>query len=217
MSRLVPAYAVREPIAELIRQQYPAWQAGNYISEDKLREFRSEHLKALFSNQQREMTELEHQVVESVQRAEVLSKNVVEEEEQQSTFGQRVADHIAEFGGSWTFILSFLGFLVAWIAVNVFVLLARPFDPFPFILLNLILSCLAALQAPVIMMSQNRQEAKDRYRALHDYQVNLKAEIEIRQLHEKLDHLIMHQNQRLFELQQMQIDLLESLLDQNRP
>jgi uncharacterized membrane protein len=97
--------------------------------------------------------------------------------------------------------------------LNTVFLLQKPFDPYPFILLNLILSCLAALQAPVIMMSQNWQETKDRERAMHDYQVNLKAEIEIRQLHEKVDHLLIHQQQRLFEFQQIQIDLLEELLD----
>lgn len=106
------------------------------------------------------------------------------------TLGQRLADRIAEFGGSWTFILSFLGFIVVWMVINLIQLLSAPFDPYPFILLNLVLSCLAALQAPVIMMSQNRQEAKDRLRSEHDYHINLKAEREVREIHEKLDYLI---------------------------
>ncbi len=156
-----------------------------------LKDFRAQHIRNLFGGQQREMSQLKHEVLERVEKAETLSRNLVEESDQGLTFGERLADRIAEFGGSWSFILSFLGFLVLWIAVNVYVLLQRPFDPYPFVLLNLILSCVAALQAPVIMISQNRQEAKDRIRSLHDYQVNLKAEIEIRQLHEKLDHMIM--------------------------
>jgi uncharacterized membrane protein len=119
---------------------------------------------------------------------------------------------VADFGGSWTFILSFMGFLVLWILVNVFVLVAKPFDPFPFILLNLILSCIAAMQAPIIMMSQNRQEEKDRERAKRDYKVNLKSELEIRMLHEKVDHLIMHQQQELLEIQNIQMEMLNDIL-----
>ena len=102
--------------------------------------------------------------------------------------------------------------LILWISVNSFLLIKKPFDPFPFILLNLILSCLAAIQAPVIMMSQNRQEAKDRSRSQNDYQINLKSEIEIRQLHEKIDHILINQAQRLFEIQQIQIDMMEQML-----
>jgi uncharacterized membrane protein len=126
--------------------------------------------------------------------------------------GQRVADKVATFGGSWTFILSFLAFLLLWIAANAFILMNKGFDPYPFILLNLILSCLAALQAPVIMMSQNRQEEKDRERARNDYMVNLKSELEIRLLHEKLDHLILHQEQSLIEIQRVQIDMMNDIL-----
>lgn len=122
-----------------------------------------------------------------------MSKKVnfnIEEEIDNRTFGQRVADKVAAFGGSWTFIISFFVFILIWIALNVFFLTNKGFDPYPFILLNLILSCLASLQAPIIMMSQNRQEEKDRERAKKDYEVNLKAEDEIRQLNEKLDALL---------------------------
>ena len=118
----------------------------------------------------------------------------------------------AQFGGSWAFIISFGVVLVVWITINSGLLLNRPFDPYPFILLNLILSCIAALQAPVIMMSQNRQEAKDRIRGEHDYMVNLKAELEIRNLHEKMDYLVVQQGVRLMEIQQIQIELLEELV-----
>jgi len=125
------------------------------------------------------------------------------------TFGDRMSDRVATFGGSWTFIPSLLGVLVIWMTLNVSALLFKPFDPYPFILLNLVLSCVAALQAPIIMMSQRRQESKDRLRAENDYRVNLKAELEIRVLHDKIDHQVSHQWQRMTGLQEIQIELLE--------
>ncbi|HRO97260.1 MAG TPA: DUF1003 domain-containing protein, partial [Ferruginibacter sp.] len=123
-----------------------------------------------------------------------------------------VADKVASFGGSWAFILSFFSFLVLWIIVNLYILNTRPFDPYPFILLNLILSCLAAIQAPIIMMSQNRLEQKDRQRAEHDYKINLKAELEIQLLSEKIDHLLVHQSKKLLEIQEVQTDYLDDLM-----
>ena len=119
---------------------------------------------------------------------------------------------MATFGGSWTFIIFFGVFILLWIAFNIYLLANKGFDPYPFILLNLILSCLAALQAPVIMMSQNRQEEKDRERAKNDYMINLKSELEIRMLHEKLDHLMLHQQQELIEVQKMQIEMMNDIL-----
>ncbi len=118
-----------------------------------------------------------------------VSRNLNEEEEERLTFGQRLADRVATFGGSWTFILLFGGFLLTWMGVNAILLAQRAFDPYPFILLNLALSALAALQAPVIMMSQNRQSTKDRLQADLDYQINLKAELEVAQLHGKIDRV----------------------------
>ncbi len=136
----------------------------------------------------------------------------LEETDDNRTFGQRVADRVATFGGSWTFIISFMCFLFCWIGINVFFLYNKGFDPYPFILLNLILSCIAALQAPIIMMSQNRQEEKDRERAKKDFIVNLKAEKEIRLLQDKLDHILKHQHQELIEIQQTQIELLKEIV-----
>lgn len=130
------------------------------------------------------------------------------------SYGQRLADKVASFGGSWRFIILFGIFIIIWMVINIVLLLNKGFDPYPFILLNLILSCLAALQAPVIMMSQNRQEEKDRERAKQDYMVNLKAELEIRVLHEKLDHLIMHQQQELLNIQQIQVEMMEDIMRQ---
>jgi len=151
-----------------------------------------------------------------MKEGELISENVDKTVDEQLTFGQRLSDKIADFGGSWTFILSFFFFLALWIAFNIYSL-TKSFDPYPFILLNLILSCIAAMQAPVIMMSQNRQEEKDRERSKHDYQVNLKAELEIRMMHEKIDHLILHQQQRLFEIQRIQIEMLQEIHDKLTP
>ena len=163
-----------------------------------------------------ELTALDQEVVDSLQKHEILSENIGKEFEQGLTFGERLSDRIASFGGSWRFIIFFGGVLFVWIVINTAVLATRAFDPYPFILMNLILSCLAALQAPVIMMSQNRTEARDRARAENDYKVNLKAELEIRHLHEKIDHLLRKQYNRLFGIQQIQIELLEDLGQKRR-
>ena len=135
-----------------------------------------------------------------------------DDDDDNNTFGQRIADKVASFGGSWTFIIIFVSFLLGWIAINAFVFFNKGFDPYPFILLNLLLSCIAALQAPVIMMSQNRQGEKDREKAKNDYMINLKSELEIRMLHEKLDHLILHQEQSLIEIQKVQMDMMNDIL-----
>ncbi len=168
-------------------------------------------MHGLLESERGELSSLENEVVRSLREHELLSSNVDEEVEQNWTFGERMADKIADFGGSWAFLICFGIFLAIWVAANSIVLLWRPLDPYPFIFLNLILSCIAAVQAPVIMMSQNRQEAKDRIRAQHDYQINLKAELEIRHLHEKLDHLLSHQWERLVQIQELQLELLSDL------
>jgi uncharacterized membrane protein len=133
----------------------------------------------------------EQKVLGQIAARSTISRNL-SVADREPTFGERVADRVASFGGSWTFIFLFGGVIVGWIALNAWLLTGPP-DPFPFILLNLLLSMVAALQAPVIMMSQNRQAAKDRDAAEHDYEVNLKAELEIMSLHEKLDDLRMRQ------------------------
>jgi uncharacterized membrane protein len=160
-----------------------------------------------------ELGELEMETLKSLQENEIISRNPEEEIQTGLTFGQRVADRIAAFGGSWSFIISFAVVLLAWMFVNSFLHAAHPFDPYPYILLNLALSALAAIQAPVIMMSQNRQETRERLRSLNDYQVNLKAELEIRQLNQKMDHLLTHQLERLMEIQKTQIELIDEVKD----
>ncbi len=163
--------------------------------------------------QVRRLGALELQVVTQFLKRRPVAKNLNATFEQQITFGQRLADQVAAFGGSWTFIMLFGLVLVLWILANAHG--ARPWDPYPFILLNLVLSCLAALQAPVIMMSQNRQAAKDRLDAQNDYEVNLKAEMEILALHSKLDEVREREGQELVDLQQRHqalMDRLERLL-----
>lgn len=140
---------------------------------------------------------------ENIDDDELLTQILKEGETSEITIGQKVADKVASFGGSWTFIISFGLILIVWIIINSVVLITRPFDPYPFILLNLVLSCLAALQAPVIMMSQNRQEEKDRMRAQHDYLINLKAELEIRNLQTNM--------RNLFEIQKKQLELMNQI------
>ncbi|MGE5315394.1 MAG: DUF1003 domain-containing protein [Acidobacteriota bacterium] len=142
-----------------------------------------------------------------------ISTNVAQEHYEPMTFGQRLADRVASFGGSWTFITIFAVVLILWILFNSYILLVYhdAFDPFPYILLNLVLSMLAAIQAPIILMSQNRQSYKDRLNAEHDYEVNLKAELEILALHEKIDALRENQWNELIALQEKQIDLLGRL------
>jgi uncharacterized membrane protein len=157
------------------------------------------------------LTDLENEVLRGLKEHEILAKNPEIHAEDTITFGERLADQIASFGGSWKFIITFLLLLILWMILNTYVLIARPFDPYPFILLNLVLSALASLQAPLIMMSQNRQESRDRQRAMHDYQVNLKAELEIRQLHQKVDHLLSHQWERLVEIQEVQMELINEI------
>ena len=210
-SRMMPAALVRNAVAEQIKRSYPDWKPEGYICQSDLNQFRMQYIQNLLESEKGELTTLDHDVLESLQRHETLSSNVNAEFEKDSTLGEKMADGVASFGGSWKFITIFASILVIWIALNSFLLLKKPFDPYPFILLNLVLSCLAAIQAPVIMMSQNRQESKDRLRSQHDYRVNLKAELEIRQLHDKIDHLLSHQWERLVEIQQIQIDLLSEL------
>lgn len=205
---------IRGPLLKFIQQEHPGFTSEKYIAADKLNEYRKRYITQLIEEEVGEVSQLEADVISSIQNNKILSENIEDDIAEPSTFGQRTADRIASFGGSWTFIIIFFSFLATWMAVNVWLMATKPFDPYPFILLNLILSCLAAIQAPIIMMSQNRQEDKDRRRSEHDYKVNLKAEIEIRLLHEKLDHLIVHQNQRLLEIQQLQTDYLEDILRQ---
>lgn len=207
--RFVPGTLVRPEIAGHIRKQYPKWTSAEEICLDDLHRFRMEHIQELVADDTG-LTESEKDILSAGHRETLVTENVNETMEETETFGARVSDALASFGGSWPFIGLFGLFLVGWLITNAIVL-TRPIDPFPFILLNLILSSLAAIQAPIILMSQNRQETRNRIRAEHDYEVNLNAELEIRQLHEKIDFLLVRQWRRLLEIQELQSELIDEM------
>jgi uncharacterized membrane protein len=203
---LVSFSTVRSITSEMIKNDFPEWSDGCYVCKSDLTAYRSREVQKIIEEEVGELSDLEKEVLESLQRHELLSSNIEDDFKQDRTFGEKLSDKLATFGGSWKFLIIFSLFLLIWITINSLVMFWRPADPYPYILLNLILSCLAAVQAPIIMMSQNRQEQKDRLRSQHDYQVNLKAELEIRLVHEKLDHLLIKQWQRLMEIQATQIE-----------
>jgi uncharacterized membrane protein len=211
MSEVVPAGIVREPLVEMIRKTHPDWSSSGFICLADLDQVRADYVKDVLKTEKGELSTLEEEVLKSLKEQEILSENINIEFDQKLTLGQRLSDKMADYAGSWGFIVTFVGIIILWIIINSVLLIWRHFDPYPFILLNLVLSCLAAIQAPIILMSQNRQEARDRLRAEHDYRVNLKAELEIRHLHEKMDHLLKNQWQRLLEIQEIQTELMEEL------
>jgi len=202
---------IRKPILALIIADFPDFSSDQFLSITELNLYRERYISNYLSNEIGELSKVEDAVSEQLEESDsTVSK--MEEKLEIRTFGQFVADKVADFGGSWRFIILFGVFIVLWILANIYILYNKGFDPYPFILLNLILSCLAALQAPVIMMSQNRQEEKDRERSRKDYMINLKSELEIRMLHEKLDHLIRHQQEELIEIQKIQIEMMNDIL-----
>jgi uncharacterized membrane protein len=180
---------LRPALAEYLRQQYPSLKADDCVDRASVHGLLRRYILDLLEEDKGELTSLETEVADSIASRGTLTENTEVEYDEHESLGSRVADHVASFGGSWTFIIGFASFLAIWMFINVMLGTHDAFDAYPFILLNLVLSTIAAFQAPVIMMSQRRQEAKDRLRSNNDYQVNLKAELEIRRLHEKLDNL----------------------------
>ena len=216
LSEVRPAAVIREPIVEIIKKTNPDWSSTGFICIPDLNHFREEYVKDVLARGKGEVSVLEEQVMRSLKEHELISTDINAEFNRKLTLAERMADRMAKYAGSWRFISIFMAVLLVWICINTIVLIQKPFDPYPFILLNLILSCIAAIQAPIIMMSQNRQEAKDRLRSEHDYRVDLKAELEIRHLHEKMDHLLITQWQRLLEIQEVQTELMEELADKRK-
>ena len=210
-TEILSASIIRPAISEIIKNSHPNWNEEGFICRDDLRKFRNDYLIKIMEDEKGELTNLEKDVIEKIADYETISTNIDKEFETHFSFSERLSDKLADFGGSWKFIIIFASILLIWIGINSYVLLSRPFDPYPFILLNLILSCLAAIQAPIIMMSQNRQEDRDRKRAEEDYKINLKSELELRQLHQKVDHLLIQQWERMVEIQEMQLELLDEL------
>ena len=202
---------IRPAIAAMIQAEHPGLTADAPICSAHVTAYRSGYVADMLAKERTELSDLEKDVLRSLAEEETISAHIEEQWVGKRTLGERVADVVADFGGSWTFIICFFAVLAVWMAFNIWTVAAQVFDPYPFILLNLVLSCLAAIQAPIIMMSQKRQEAKDRLRSENDFKVNLKAEFEIRHLHEKVDHLINRQWERLTEIQQIQLEIMQGL------
>jgi uncharacterized membrane protein len=207
---------VRPAIAQAMLADHPELTADSIVCRKHLVAYRTRYVEEMLERERGDLSDLEKQVVESLAREEIVSRNVEDSYDDKRSFGERAADVVADFGGSWNFIGLFATVLVVWMGFNIWAVSRAVFDPFPFILLNLVLSCLAAIQAPIIMMSQKRQEAKDRIRSENDYRVNLKAELEIRHLHEKVDHIIGRQWDRLTEIQQIQLEIMQDLATKPR-
>ena len=212
-SEFVRVEAVRSQEAERIAREHEGrWPGTGYICRTCLQRERVQYVLARLEQERGELSVVEAEVARRAGEHIAIAENLEREFARRATRGQRVADAVAAVGGSWPFVISFLAVLAVWVAINV-ALAARAFDPYPFILLNLVLSCLAALQAPIIMMSQNRLSARDRMEADLDFRTNLKAELEIASLHEKIDHLLHGQFERMVELQEVQIELLNDLAE----
>ena len=204
--------AIRQCVLDEIKKDHPDFNDTSKISLEEMNQYRNRYIKIALEKEMGTLTSLEKQVLDAMQNDKLLSDKLNEDKNDKLSYGQRLADKVATFGGSWRFIIIFGIFLTCWMIINIIFLTSKAFDPYPFILLNLILSCIAALQAPVIMMSQNRQEEKDRERAKNDYMINLKSEMEIRLLHDKIDHLIVNQQEKLMEIQQIQIDMMSDII-----
>jgi uncharacterized membrane protein len=212
LSEKIPGKTVRNGIRKEILKDCPGFDDEGNLSASEFNHYRQRYVHNLLSKEIGTLTELEHTVLNNIGQNHLIADEA-SEIKNPGTRGQRWADHIAAFGGSWKFISLFGVFLLIWMIVNAWMLHNTGFDPYPFILLNLILSCIAAMQAPVIMMSQNRQEEKDRERAKNDYMVNLKSELEVRMLHEKIDHLLITQEENLLEMQKTQMDMMREIME----
>jgi len=209
--RAMPARAVRPSLrAYMEGKHHGPLDETDELCQTCLLKARKELLLSRLERERGALTQLEKDVAEKAAGHESVAMDLFATFERKATFGERLADAVARVGGSWPFVTSFLGFLVVWMMFNKW-LKGDAFDPYPFILLNLVLSCLAALQAPIIMMSQNRTSARDRLQADHDFRINLKAELEIAMLHEKIDHLLHDQWESMLEMQQAQLDLLSEM------
>jgi len=211
LDQAVPVDLVRDALVATLKESNPNLDPAGYISMDELNKARIKLAQDMTQSELADLVKLKKEVAESLLRQETITQNTEKEFDAKTTRGERIADKVASFGGSWTFIILFGIMLFVWMGINTALILAKPFDPYPYIFLNLILSCLAAIQAPVIMMSQNRSEARDRMRGENDYKTNLKAELEIQAINEKIDKLINDQWKHLLEIQQMQMEMIEEL------
>ena len=205
--------SLRPSLTERIMRDHPKLGHHDLISAVALDKYRMKYVEDMLLAEHGELTALDREVAKSIAEHDTIAENIEDVYDDHRSIGDRLADNLARLGGSWYFLIGFGVFLALWMGVNILLYTRGAFDPYPFIFLNLMLSCLAAIQAPVILMSQRRAEMKDRLRAQSDYRVNLKAELEIRHLHEKLDYLVSKQWDRLMEIQQLQLETLQ----ENRP
>jgi len=214
-NEVVCAGSVRASIVATIVQEYPAWSPDGYICRADLNRFRTAYVRNALVKERDEYSSLNRDVKDDTRVEDHLPKNINVELDTKLTLGEHLSDTIAGFAGSWSFIAVFTGLILLWVVLNTYILLSRPFDPYPYILLNLVLSVLAAVQAPIIIMSQNRQEIRDRLHAERDYQVSIHTDLEIHRLHKKMDHLLANQGERLLEIQDIQTELMEELAEKN--
>ncbi len=212
----IPLESVRPTLVDRIMRDHPDLQNDALISREEVGRYRSLYVEEILRDERGELSDLDKQVAESLNNHETISEDVEEDYAEDRTFGEKMSDRLASFGSSWLFLISFAGFMTVWMVINLLLGQHIAFDGYPFILLNLMLSALAAIQAPIIMMSQKRTEQKDRLRSRNDYQVNLKAELEIRHLHEKFDYLLTKQWQRLAEIQQIQLEIMQELVPRRK-
>jgi uncharacterized membrane protein len=215
-SQLITGHGIRHEIEQLIQNDHSDWTDSNRICKTDFNIYRIKYISTIMEEEKGSIEVLENAVIKSIEANDILTVKTSIESEPMKT-ADRISDKVASFGGSWKFIILFFIVLMAWIIANSIYLLFQPFDPYPYILMNLILSCLAAIQAPIIMMSQNRQESKDRKRSENDYKINLKSEIEIRTLHEKVDHLLLDQWSKMMKIQEIQIEILEEIRNTINP
>ena len=212
-----PTATLRPALASFIESRHPErWDTNGHICHACLSSERTAHVLDQLEAERGELSEVDAEVSRMAATHATIAAHLEERLQGDRTMGQRLADQVAEIGGSWPFVGVFGAVLVTWIGLNSWLLQAKAFDPYPYILLNLVLSCLAAVQAPIIMMSQNRASARDRIRAEEDYRINLKAELEIHALHDKVDHLLHVQWERMTEIQQTQLEVLRELSERRR-
>jgi len=208
---LITGHGIRHEIEDLIKYDCADWDDSKRICKDDYNLYRMKYISTIVEEENGSIKKLNDEVLKSINDNELITVNLNTTVKEVLKFGEKISDKVARFGGSWKFIIMFFAVLFSWVLINCHFLLKQPFDPYPYILMNLILSCIAAIQAPIIMMSQNRQETKDRIRSENDYKVNLKSEIEIRTLHEKVDHLLLDKWSKIMKTQEIQIEILEEI------
>ncbi|MEX1013318.1 MAG: DUF1003 domain-containing protein [Waddliaceae bacterium] len=206
---LYPITLVRHTVLNAAKKSHPDLNIEGFVCYPDLRKISTLHFEEILSQEKGVLSDLEKEVLHSLKEHEVITEDINKEIQESLTFGQRLADKIARFGGSWAFISLFGFVLITWMVINTIHLFEQPFDPYPYILLNLVLSCLAAVQAPIILMSQNRQASRDRISFENDYQTNLKAELQTRQINAKLELLMKHHWQNMHELKCFQEEILQ--------